>query len=101
MLLGPTAIEDGDIYEKGGWDYIDSHLRDGDWSGLPTSFKGFSGSPVWGMKLRRDKKDGRISIETHALIGINFYEMPSQNNERRMRAHFIRSIYELAWRNLG
>jgi hypothetical protein len=101
MQLAPNAIEDGDISEEGGWDYIETHLNESGTSGLPTSFKGFSGGPVWGMKLRKHKKDGHISIEKHALVGINFYEVPSQNNERRMRAHFIKSIYELAWTNLG
>jgi len=24
-----------------------------------------------------------------------------QNDERRLRAHFIKSIYELAWKNLS
>jgi len=100
MQLGPSAIEVGDISEKGGWDYIETHLNESGTSGVPASFKGFSGGPVWGMKVRRHKKDRRITVEKHALIGINFYEVPSQNDERRMRAHFIKSIYELAWANM-
>src|ERR1017187_1871364 len=99
MLLGPSAIGNGDTSEKGGWDYIESPFNDTAWPGLPPTFNGFSGGPVWGMKLRRHKQDGHISIERHALIGINFYEIVSQSGERRMRAHFIKSIYELAWKN--
>jgi len=101
MLVGPSVIENGDTSESGGWDYIESHFNDPSSSGPPASFKGFSGGPVWGMKLRRHKTDGHISVEKHALIGINFYEVASQSEERRMRAHFIKSIYELAWKHLG
>jgi hypothetical protein len=51
------------------------------------------------MELRMHKSDGHISIEKHALIGITFYEIFRQGDEGRLRAHFIKSIYDLAWRN--
>jgi len=101
MLLGPSPIGIGDISEKGGWDYIVSRSSDADSSDLPTSFKGFSGGPVWGMKLRRHKANRHISIEKHALLGINFYEIGTQTGDRLLRAHFIKSIYELAWKDFG
>jgi hypothetical protein len=101
MLLGPSAIQNGDISEKDGWDYVVSHCNDVGSIRLPTSFRGFSGGPVWGMKLRKHKLDGHITIENAALIGINFYEMDGLSEERLMRAHFIKSIYDLAWKNLS
>jgi len=100
MLLGPSVIESGDTSENAGWDYIESHFSDPVSGRSPASLKGFSGGPVWGLKLRKHKTDGHISIERHALIGINFYEIGGQNEERRMRAHFIKSIYEVACKNL-
>ena len=53
------------------------------------------------MELRKHKSDGHISIEKYALIGITFYEIYRKGDEGRLRAHFINSVYDLAWRNLG
>jgi hypothetical protein len=67
---------------------------------LPATFSGVSGGPVWGMKLSKNKSDGQINIDKSALIGITFYQTELKGDERRLRAHFIKSIYDLAWRNL-
>jgi hypothetical protein len=58
-----------------------------------------SGGPVWGMDLLHHKNDGHISIEKHALIGITFYQVFRKGDEGKLRAHFIKSIYDTAWRN--
>jgi hypothetical protein len=68
---------------------------------LPTSFAGVSGGPVWGMELKHHKSDGHISIEKHALIGITFYEIFRRGDEGRLRAHFVKSIYDMAWKNFA
>jgi hypothetical protein len=96
-----NAIEAGDVFERDGWDYLESTM---DYSGspdLPNSFAGVSGGPVWGMQLRKHKDDGHISIEKSALVDITFYQTATKNDKRRLRAHFIKSIYELAWMKTG
>jgi hypothetical protein len=75
--------------------------RDNKAESLPPSFVGVSGGPVWGMQLQEDKNGGQIKIKDSALIGITFYQSTKVNNKRRLRAHFIKSIYELAWKKVG
>jgi hypothetical protein len=94
------AIREGDISEKSGWDYLESTCDYNDSSKLPFSFAGVSGGPVWGMQLRKHKNDGHFSIEKSALIGITFYQTAKENNTRRLRAHFMDSIYNVAWKNV-
>jgi len=96
-----TAIQDGDIFERDGWDYIEVNMDYNCSGALPDSFKGVSGGPVWCMQLRKHKVDGHLTIEKSALVGIIFYETGKRNNQQRLRAHFIRSIYDLAWRGIG
>jgi hypothetical protein len=93
-----NVIQAGNVFERDGWDYLESTIDYTDSVGLPDSFKGVSGGPVWGMHLRRNKDDGKIGIGKSALIGVTFYQTDTQHNKRRLRAHFIRSIYETAWK---
>jgi hypothetical protein len=98
-MLYDNAIKEGDIFEHEGWDYLDSTIWYPGDADLPPSFSGMSGGPVWGMELGRNKADRKIEIRKYALIGITFYEIFRNGDEGRLRAHFIKSIYELAWRN--
>jgi hypothetical protein len=100
-MVYQNAIQTGDVFEKDGWDYLDTTIWYPGSPDLPSSFAGVSGGPVWGMELRKHKSDGHISIEKYALIGITFYEIYRKGDEGRLRAHFINSVYDLAWRNLG
>jgi hypothetical protein len=95
-----NAIQVGDVFERDGWDYLDTTIRYPG-SDLPPSFAGLSGGPVWGMEVRKHKSDGHLSIEKSALIGITFYQTERQDDVRRLRSHFINSIYDLAWRGLS
>jgi len=99
-MVYENAIQDGDVFERDGWDYLDTSVWYPGSPGLTASFAGLSGGPVWGMRLIQHKSDGNISIEKHALIGITFYETYRKGDEGRLRAHFINSIYDLAWKNL-
>jgi hypothetical protein len=95
------AIGKDAVIEKAGWDYIENTCYYGPSHELPATFKGVSGGPVWGMHISKDKGDGHLTVLRSALIGITFYQTAVQNDERRLRAHFIKSIYDLAWRNLN
>jgi hypothetical protein len=99
-IVYDNAIKQGDVSEKDGWDYLDTTIWYPGDSDLPASFAGLSGGPVWGMELGRNKADGKIEIRKHALIGVTFYEIFRKGDEGRLRAHFIKSIYERAWRIL-
>lgn len=94
-----NVIQNGDFYERDGWDYLESNMYYGGTPDLPATFRGVSGGPVWGMHIKKDKSDGRFSITKSALIGITFYQTKLKGDERRLRAHFIKSIYDLAWRD--
>jgi len=98
-MIYDNAIKEGAVFEKDGWDYLDSTIWYPGDAGLPASFAGVSGGPVWGMDLLHHKNDGHISIEKHALIGITFYQVFRKGDEGKLRAHFIKSIYDTAWRN--
>lgn len=95
-----NVIQKGDVTEREGWDYLESNMWYGGTPDLPATFSGVSGGPVWGMNLSKNKSDGQINIDKSALIGITFYQTELKGDERRLRAHFIKSIYDLAWRNL-
>ena len=94
-----NVIQKGDIFERDGWDYLESNMWYGGTPDLPPTFRGVSGGPVWGMHIRKNKSDGRLTIEKSSLIGITFYQTAMKGDERRLRAHFIKSIYDLAWQN--
>jgi hypothetical protein len=67
---------------------------------LPGSFGGVSGGPVWGLQINRNKTDGKLILKKFSLMGIAFLQIEITKKQRRVRAHFIKSIYDLAWRNL-
>jgi hypothetical protein len=95
-----NVIQKRDLIEHEGWDYVESNMWYGGTPDLPATFSGVSRGPVWGMKLSKNNSDGQINIDKYALIGITFYQTELKGDERRLRAHFIKSIYDLAWRNL-
>jgi hypothetical protein len=95
FILGP-----GDVFEQDGWDYIENQCDIGPSSELPPSFKGMSGGPIWGLHFDVDEKNEQFKLTEFALLGISFLEIVVENKERKIRAHFIQSIYDLAWRNL-
>lgn len=92
------VIEPQDLVQRSGWDYLETEFNYDECNELPESFCGMSGGGIWGMQLRKHK-DGNITIEKSALIGVTFYQTERQTNQRQVRAHFIRSIYDLAWRD--
>lgn len=100
-MVYDNVIKEGAVIEKNEWDYLDSTIWYPGSPDLPDSFAGMSGGPVWGMELRHHKSDGHISIEKHALIGITFYQFFRQGEEARLRAHFIKSIYDTAWKGFS
>jgi hypothetical protein len=66
---------------------------------LPQSFGGASGGGIWSIQLVKDEITRRLMIGKRELVGVAFYETGIENNEQYIRGHFIRSIYDIAWRN--
>lgn len=95
FILGP-----GDVFEHNSWDYIENQCDISPSSELPSSFKGMSGGPIWGLHFEVDEKNQKFKLTEFALLGISFLEIVD-TTERKIRAHFIKSIYDLAWRNLN
>lgn len=96
-----NAIRKGAVFKKDGWDYLDSSIWYPGDPDLPLSFSGLSGGPVWGMEIIHRKKTHTYEIGKSALIGITFFEIYRRGDKGRLRAHFINSIYDRAWRSLA
>jgi hypothetical protein len=88
------------IRERGGWDYIEAKNYYGKNNELPESFEGVSGGPVWGLQVKKDKDNGKLSLKKFSLIGIAFLQIRKSKKIIHVRAHFIKSIYERAWEKL-
>ena len=67
-------------------------------SELPKSFGGMSGGPMWALHFEVDEANEQFKLSDFALIGISFYQTAIENEQRKLRAHYIRSIYEVAWK---
>jgi hypothetical protein len=100
-MVYDNAIGEGAVFERDGWDYLDSGIYYPGDLNLPASFSGMSGGPVWGMELRRNKTIREITLGKYALVGITFYQVYRRGDRGGLRAHFIRSIYDKAWTGLS
>lgn len=84
--------------EDNGWDYVEAKDKKND--GL-SSFEGMSGGPVWGLRIKKHPDNNKFELLQPCLIGINISQTVTVGGDDiSVRAHFIRSIYEVAWRNI-
>lgn len=95
------VIQEGNVTMRNGWDYIDSKCAYYPSNSLPQSFGGFSGGGIWSVEVKRSKSTGKLIAGKAALVGVSFYETGIDNDVQYVRGHFIRSIYDLAWRNFS
>jgi len=93
LTIAGTIEKDG-TQEIGGWDYVDGTCRYDTSPDLPESFRGISGGPIWALQVRKND----FGVQRSALVGICFYQTDVTENSRKLRGHFVNSIYELAWR---
>lgn len=87
----------GDVVENDGWDYIENQCDYSPSTELPKSFEGMSGGPVWGLHFEVDEAKEEFRLTDFALVGITFYQTAVENEQRKLRAHYVRSIYDIAW----
>ena len=95
------AITSDGVSKRGGWDYVEANNRYDEGHDLPATFAGVSGGPVWGLHIHREKDGGKLKLEDFCLIGIAFLQDPISKKKLRIRAHFIKSIYDVAWQRLN
>ncbi len=95
FIIGP-----GDTFERDGWDYIENMCDHSATSELPESFAGLSGGPMWGLHFDVDETNEQFKLTEFALLGISFYQTAIEGEQRKLRAHYIRSIYGSAWKYL-
>ena len=83
--------------EDNGWDYVKAEDKKTD--GL-FSFEGMSGGAVWGLRIKKHP-DNTFELLQSCLIGINIWQTETVGSDDiSVHAHFIRSIYDTAWRNI-
>jgi hypothetical protein len=90
----------GDTFERDGWDYIENQCDYSPSSELPQSFAGLSGGPMWGLHFEVDEANEQFKLTEFALVGICFYQTAIEDEQRKLRAHYISSIYERIWTDL-
>ena len=92
-VLNPRQIS-----SHGRWDYVETVCSRRYGGRLPTTFRGVSGGGIWAIKLRLKGENG-IVIEDFCLVGVSFFERQIDSDQRAIKGHFIRSIYDSAWLN--
>jgi len=79
-------------YEKGGFDYFDFPLSNGDSKDLLRTYEGVSGGGLWQVTVRR--KEGRGLIPGRFLYsGLVFWQDVRSDGIRFLRCHGRRSVY--------
>ncbi|MCK4856798.1 MAG: hypothetical protein KAT58_02405 [candidate division Zixibacteria bacterium] len=77
----------------GEYDYLELSVFYEENSKLPKSFGGVSGAGIWHIQLTELSNMG-IAAEEPVLSGVAFFETPPENNERAIRCHGRRSVYD-------
>lgn len=92
---GAGALMEGDIVQRGEWDYINSECDYSAFPNLLQSYKGMSGGGIWSALLAGSSHN--LRVKRFGLVGVNFWQTPKENNKSHIRGHFVRSIYHRAW----
>jgi hypothetical protein len=89
-------LKRGARQRRGAWDFAQISANYGSSPTLPTTFSGVSGGGFWAVKFRQTQ--GIIRIDRICFMGVAFYQTALKKGKRRIRAHFVRSVYSTAWR---
>ncbi len=96
---GQSGLLQEDIRQgSDGWDYLASPCDYGRFPQLPQSYGGMSGGGIWSAILKKNEA-GELKFLKFALVGVNFWQRYPEDGIGGLRGHFVRSIYERAWRN--
>ena len=92
-VFGFIGVGTADRFEVvDGHDYIWAGADLCDDGSLPNDYRGMSGAGLWQVTL--DHKDDKISIRDHYLSGVIYYQTNIEDNERFLKCHGRKSIYE-------
>jgi hypothetical protein len=87
-----------DIFEEGGFDYIDTAIEYETGRNLPQSFGGVSGGGLWAFNIGADPDRRKFTLHNVSFCGVAFYESDLVDQKRTIRHHFFKSIYDVAIR---
>lgn len=96
LVAGAGALQSKDIEKRGPWDFIKCPIDYRAYPHLPRKYNGMSGWGIWSVLFT--KKEAQFEIQDFALIGVTYYQTAIRRGLCVLRGHFIRSIYQQAWR---
>lgn len=85
------------MHERDGYDYLDAGVDMG-LTGVPTSFGGVSGGPLWRIVLSINKTGQILWNGNRYFRGVAFWQSAIQEGRRVIRCHGPKSIFEKAWK---
>ncbi|HTQ32476.1 MAG TPA: hypothetical protein VMI53_14800, partial [Opitutaceae bacterium] len=91
-------LKRGAWQRRGAWDFAQISANYNSSPTLPANFEGVSGGGFWTIRFL--KENGVIKIGRICFMGVAFYQTPLKNGKRRIRAHFVRSVYSTAWQSV-
>jgi len=84
-------------HERDGYDYLDAGVDMG-LAGVPMSFGGVSGGPLWQIVLSMNST-GQIFWNGKKYVqGVAFWQSAIQEGRRVIRCHGPKSVFEKAWK---
>ncbi|MDH3650866.1 MAG: hypothetical protein OEQ53_14365, partial [Saprospiraceae bacterium] len=82
-------------FSAGRFDYIDTVVNyELGSKNLPQSFKGLSGGGLWAFRVSTPDHGKTFRIKDPFLSGVAFYQTERKDNIRKIRHHFVGSIYK-------
>jgi len=92
-VFGFIGVGTADRFEAvNGHDYIWAGADLCDEGSLPNDYRGMSGGGLWQVTLNH--KDNEISIRDQYFSGVIYYQTDIEGNERFLKCHGRKSIYE-------
>jgi len=87
-------------HERDGYDYLDAGVDMG-LAGVPTSFGGLSGGPLWQIVLSMNRTRQIFWNGKKYVQGVAFWQSAIQEKRRVIRCHGPKSVFEKAWQEWG
>ncbi len=80
-------------YDKDGYDYTEMKIDNKQEGNIPLRFNGMSGGGLWQV-LITSSTNGDVKVNNYLLSGVMFFQLPREGDNRIIRCHGRRSIYE-------
>lgn len=96
LMNGAGALRNEDVEQRGSWDFIKCPIDYRAYPKLPKHYDGMSGGGIWAVLMER--KGDQFEIRDFALLGVTYYQSAIRRGRCYLRGHYVRSIYQRAWR---